>query len=134
MPTYLLDTNICIYFLKGRHPVLRERVLQTDPKQICLSAVVEAELLFGLEKIKAPSSAYAALHKFLAQFASAPFDAKAASHYARVRASVEAAGTPIGPNDLIIAASALALSAVVVTNNVREFERVPGLQVEDWTV
>ena len=134
MALYCLDTNICIYYLKGRYPALRERLLRARPEDIRLSAVVEAELWLGLEKIHAPDAARKSLRDFLEPFARMPFDSLAAPFYARIRAQLEEKGTPIGPNDLLIASIALAHGATLVTKNVAEIARVPGLLVEDWTV
>lgn len=133
MALVFLDTNTCIYFMKGRFPALRRRLLQTRPEDVRIPSVVAAELLFGLEKIGAPDAARSVLRDFLAPFDRSPFDSAAALHYARIRAILERAGTPIGPNDLMIASIVMAHGGTLVTKNVDEFSRVPGLPVEDWT-
>jgi tRNA(fMet)-specific endonuclease VapC len=97
-----------------------------------LCSVVKAELLFGAAKSRASQQTRSRLDRFLQPFESLPFDDRAANQYARIRAQLERHGTPIGPNDLMIAAIALAHDAILVTANSREFARVEGLQWEDW--
>lgn len=130
-PRYLLDTNIVIAALKG-HPALRERLERVPMDSLLLSAIVLGELEFGAEK-----SAYAERHRQrLAELVSRlpliGVDAVAAVQYGRLRADLERQGTPIGANDLWIAAQAASVEATLVTDNEREFRRVAGLRVENW--
>ena len=129
---FLLDTNACIRLLNGTSPKLVARMRASDPSHIALSAVVKAELLYGARKSSRPADNLRLLERFFAPLASLPFDDACADRYGVVRAELEAAGTPIGPNDLMIAATALANGATLVTNNAREFSRVAGLHLEDW--
>lgn len=133
---YCLDTNICIEFLHGRLPYAYHLMRQSDHRLFKLPSPVVAELLLGMRKREQAGENVEKqrwlLDEFLLPFEVLPFDGKCAETYAQVRAAMEAKGTLIGPNDLIIAATALANNAVLVTNNVREFKRVPGLSLESW--
>ena len=130
--TYLLDTNTCIRYLNGRSPSVRKRLEGLTPAEVCLCAVVKAELVYGAARSHDPARTLARLATFLAPFASLPFDDSCAGTYGRVRARLEQAGTPIGPNDLMIAAIAVTHGLTLVTHNTREFERVPRLSLTDW--
>ncbi len=126
-----LDTNICSYILR-RHPAqMIERFAELDRRQLWLSAIVAAELRFGAAKLASPIFS-SAVEAWLAGFEVRPWPVDAAHHYAYIRSALERAGRPIGGMDLLIAAHALAEDSVVVTNNAREFLRVPGLAVEEW--
>ncbi len=128
-----LDTNICSYVLR-RHPAsMLERFAGLDRGQLWLSAIVAAELRFGAVKL-ASIRFSAAVEAWLAGFDVRPWPAEASRHYANIRAALERAGQPIGNMDLLIAAHAMAEDSVVVTNNAREFLRVPGLAVEEWSL
>lgn len=128
-----LDTNICSYILR-RHPVaMIERFAGLDRGQLWLSAIVAAELRFGAAKL-ASTRFSAAVEAWLAGFEVRPWPLDATPHYANIRAALERAGKTIGGMDLLIAAHAMAEDSVVVTNNVREFLRVPGLAVEEWSL
>ena len=129
---YLLDTNVCIRYLNGQSQAIKTRLERSDPLSVSLCSVVKAELLFGAAKSRASQQTRSRLDRFLQPFESLPFDDRAANQYARIRAQLERHGTPIGPNDLMIAAIALAHDAIFVTANSREFARVEGLQWEDW--
>lgn len=128
---YLLDTNIVIGLSKGR-PEVRARLANLAAQALLLSPVVLCELEFGIAKSQRQEANRAALAQLLANLPVADFNAEVAVHYGRIRATLEAAGKPIGPNDLLIAAHALSLGATLVTDNLREFSRVPGLAVENW--
>lgn len=130
--TWLLDTNVCVAFLNGSDTTIRDRLLALTPADVLLCSVVKAELLFGARKSQRVDSNLAALAEFFAAMESAPFDDVAAEHYGLLRAQLEGAGTPIGANDMMIAATALAVGATLVTRNQREFLRVTGLAVESW--
>ena len=128
-----LDTNICSYILR-RHPVaMIERFAGLDRAQLWLSAVVAAELRFGAVKLGSVRFA-AAVETWLTGFDVRPWPLDATRQYANIRYALERAGQPIGGMDLMIAAHALAEDAVLVTNNAREFLRVPGLAVEEWAL
>ena len=128
-----LDTNICSYILR-RHPVaMIERFAGLDRAQLWLSAVVAAELRFGAVKLGSVRFA-AAVETWLTGFDVRPWPVDATRQYANIRYALERAGQPIGGMDLMIAAHALAEDAVLVTNNAREFLRVPGLAVEEWAL
>jgi len=129
---YLLDTNVLIAVLNGRSKAIVDRVKATDPGDVFVSAVTRAELLFGARRSSRPAVNVANVLALLAPYVSQPFDDDGAHHYAIVRADLAARGTPIGPNDLLLAATALAHDLTLVTHNTREFSRVVGLRIEDW--
>ena len=122
----MLDTNICIYALKRRPSEVLNRLQRLTPADVAVSAVTAAELRFGASKTSAP------LDVFLGHMNVLAFDAEAATTYGRVRAYLERRGCPIGAMDTLIAAHALSLGATLVSNDVREFERVPRLRCENW--
>jgi tRNA(fMet)-specific endonuclease VapC len=126
-----LDTNICSYVLRRRPASMVERFAELDREDLWLSAIVAAELRFGAAKLASVRFS-AAVEAWLAGFDVRPWPAEATQHYARIRASLERAGQTIGGMDLLIAAHAMAEDSVLVTNNAREFLRVPGLAVEEW--
>ena len=129
---YLLDTNACIVYLNRPVSGVRRR-LSTLPKQdVAVCSVVKAELFYGAMKSSNLERALAQQQEFLNQYVSLPFDDQAALVFGRIRAQLTAAGTPIGPYDLQIAAIALANNLILVTHNIREFNRVEGLKIEDW--
>lgn len=128
-----LDTNICSYVLRRHPPAMLERFAHLPREQLWLSAIVAAELRFGAAKLDSPRFS-AAVEAWLAGFDVRPWPVAATSHYAQARAALERSGTPIGGMDLLIAAHAIAEDSVVVTNNAREFLRVPGLAVEEWAL
>ena len=132
--TYLLDTNICIYFLNRRHENLTRRFKAVSPEQIAVCSLVKAELFYGAMKSGNPLKNMNVLCEFLSRFHSFPFDDSAAEAYGRIRSGLEKAGTLIGPNDLCIAAVAVANDLPLVTHNKREFGRVEGLKFEDWII
>ena len=130
--SYLFDTNVCIELLRGDSPQLRATMLSHQPSQIEIPAIVEAELLHGALKSLRVAENLRAVKAFLNQFAIVPFDSAAAAHYAATRRTLEQAGQIIGPLDLLIAATALAVDGILVTHNTTEFSRFPALRVEDW--
>jgi tRNA(fMet)-specific endonuclease VapC len=132
--TYFLDTNICVYFLKGMFSPLRARLLAHRPAEIAIASLVKAELLFGAYTSERRVENEEAVSQFLLPFGVVPFGDSEAIAYAEIRARLKAEGTPIGPNDMIIAATALANDGVLVTHNTSEFGRVQGLAIEDWTL
>lgn len=130
--TWLLDTNACIAYLRGRSNALKSRLEATSPDDLAVCSVVRAELLFGAALSNDPVKTRAHVDAFLAPFASFPFDDAAATLYAKIRADLSNKGSPIGPNDLLIAAICMARDATLVTHNVAEFSRVAGLKFNDW--
>jgi tRNA(fMet)-specific endonuclease VapC len=130
---WLLDTNACIAIIRRRHERALKRLRGKQVGQVGVSSITLAELEFGAAKSQHPTQARAALAEFLLPLEIAAFDDAAAATYGNVRAVLEKKGRPIGPLDTLIAAHCLALGSVLVTNNTREFRRVPGLTVEDWT-
>jgi len=131
-PTHLLDTNAAIGVLNDSAPRVVARLHALEPGQVCLAAIVKAELLHGARRSRRVEENLGLLREFFAPFASLPFDDLCAEHYASIRTELEAAGTPIGAHDLLLAATARAYDLVLVTHNVREFSRVAGLRLEDW--
>jgi len=129
---YLLDTNACIRILNGTSPALAERLRFIPRTQVRLSSIVKAELLYGARKSGRIAENLRLLERFFDTIASLPFDDRCAEEYGVLREELERAGTLIGPNDLLIAASARAHGAILVTNNIREFSRVPELRIDDW--
>jgi len=129
----LLDTNICIYIINTKPPEVLARFHQYRLGEIGLSSVVAAELAYGVAKSGSERNRRA-LQMFLAPLEMMPFDEKAVWAYGDLRAELERRGESIGSLDTMIAAHALSLNAVLVTNNTREFSRVKGLQLEDWVV
>ena len=127
----LLDTNVCIGILKG-HTVLVERLRQYNVDEVKLCSVVKAELYYGALASTRVAENLVNVEHFVQQFASLPFDDICAKAYGNVRAALKSKGQPIGANDMMIAATALAYSAILITHNVREFGRVPELRYEDW--
>jgi tRNA(fMet)-specific endonuclease VapC len=130
---YYLDTNICIYFLKGLYPLLLQKILAHRPDSIKIASIVKAELLYGAEKSRKKDENLDKLNRFLLPYEIVPFDDKAAVRYSGIRAELEKTGVVIGPNDMIIAATVLAGDGILITNNEREFQRVSGLVIENWT-
>ena len=131
MVTYMLDTNICIYVINARPPTVLARFRQERLGSIGVSSVTAAELAFGVAKSGSTRNREA-LEMFLAPLEAMPFDASAIWHYGELRAGLERHGPPIGALDTMIAAHALASNTILVTNNTREFARVPGLRLKNW--
>jgi tRNA(fMet)-specific endonuclease VapC len=131
---YLLDTNVCVGLLRGRKALLIQRFHARPTADLLLCSVVKAELIDGTLRSRQPAVNRAKVDAFVKPFASLPFDDNAAEVFARVRFHLESQGMPIGPYDLQIAAIGLVHRLTVVTHNVAEFSRVPGLTVEDWEI
>ena len=129
---YMLDTNICIYAIKHKPEIVIKRFLAHNPDEMCISAITYGELMHGVEKSQSTEKNRIALALFLSPILE--FGAEAAEEYGRIGADLEKKGTPIGSMDLLIAAHAKAEQLIIVTNNTREFKRVEGLPVEDWTL
>lgn len=129
---FLLDTNACLHVLNNTSPGVVVRFSAESPATLRLCSVVKAELLFGARKSNRVAKVLAGLDQFFRPLVSVPFDDECAQEYGRIRADLDRAGTPIGANDLLIAAIARRHDLTVVTHNVDEFTRVVGLPVEDW--
>lgn len=131
MKSIVLDTNICIYALKGNTKVL-DRLLSRPPSTVAVSVITEGELRTGAAKSGAPTKTLTRLESFLQPIQILPFTSEDARTYAKVRAKLERAGTPIGPLDMLIGAHALGRNMTLVTNDRREFSRIAGLSLENW--
>jgi len=128
---YLLDTNVCVDFLRN-HPRVVERIRGSSPEDLCLSSVVVAELRYGADRSARSAENHARLDVLTSEIQCADFDLAAARVYGRIRSILERQGAPIGPYDMMIAAHALSLGLVLVTDNESELGRVAGLAVENW--
>ena len=133
MLRYLLDTNIVIYVIKRRPPQALD-IFNQHAGRMAISAITLAELHHGVEKSSVPAANLAVVEDFCSRLEVLPYAAKAAQHYGAIRSALEKLGQPIGVNDLHIAAHARSEGLTLVTNNLREFERVPALQLENWAV
>ena len=131
MLTYMLDTNSCICVMKTYPPTVREK-FNALAEQLCLSSITLGELHYGAEKSARRVENLAAMEQFVARLEVLPFGDKAAAHYGQVRAELERAGTPCGPHDMQIGGHARSEGLIVVTNNLREFARMPGVRAENW--
>ena len=129
---YLLDTNTCIRYISGRAPSIRAILHSKDFSEIVVCSITKAEMYFGSQKSLSPQRSRAEQDEFFRHIESLPFDDDSADEYGSIRAYLERRGTPIGPHDMLIAAIARANGLVVVTRNTRHFNRIPGLNVEDW--
>lgn len=129
---YLLDTNACIGILNGRSASLVTQLRRRTPREIYLCSIVKAELIYRAYHSTRAAENLRLLQRFFSPFDSLPFDDSCSEAYGRIRSDLERVGTPIGPNDLIIAATAVANELTLVTANTREFERVIGLSLVNW--
>jgi tRNA(fMet)-specific endonuclease VapC len=134
MPVYLLDTNICIYLTKHQHPAINAKFQNLAENEVAMSVVTYGELQFGAYKSQQSKQVLAMLEKLSLAIPVLAMSQNVSMHYGEIRAHLQQQGTPIGNNDLWIAAHARAENLVLVTNNVREFERVPDLKVENWVI
>ena len=130
----LLDTNVCIHFMKNTHPQLTEKLLSYAPAELLISSITVYELEYGAEKSNRGEKTREKLIMFLAPFNIIPFTSADAVTAGKLRGYLERKGTMIGPYDIQIAAQALSRNIPVVTHNTGEFSRVPNLRVEDWTL
>jgi len=129
---YFLDTDICIYALKGQYPHIQEKISSIKPSKIKLASIVKAELLLGANKSQAKKKTLKVVSSFIKPFEVVSFCGYSAEVYAQIRATLEDKGSIIGPNDMILASTVLANNGVLVTHNTKEFSRIRGLRVEDW--
>ena len=131
MLKFMLDTNIVIYVIK-RRPMEILEIFNAHAGQMCISSTTLAGLLHGVEKSSMISQNMQKIEDFVSRLEVLPYDSSAASHYGDIRADLEKKGTPIGVNDLHIAGHARSEALILVSNNIREFERVEGLRLENW--
>ncbi len=129
---YLLDTNVCIRLLNQSHESLIQKFRRLHPREIALSSIVKAELFYGARHSRRVEDNLQLLEQFFHPLLSFPFDDRCAEEAGLIRANLKDKGAPIGPNDVLIAATARANDAVLVTHNTREFSRVTGLRLVDW--
>jgi tRNA(fMet)-specific endonuclease VapC len=129
---YMLDTNICIYLIKKKPRHVIDNLSKITIAEICISSITLSELEYGVEKSQRKEQNKMALVEFLAPVEILAFDETAARHCGRIRAELESRGQPIGSFDLLIAAHAISLDLILVTNNESEFKRVSGLKIENW--
>ena len=129
---YLLDTNICIYAINGRHPLLTEHLLSIHPDEILISSITVGELEYGAAKSHWGDRTRKIMHAFLANFETIPFDDRDAALFGQIRAKLESSGTIIGLLDVMIGAQGINRGLTVVTHNTREFIRIPGIHLIDW--
>ncbi len=130
--TYLLDTNVCIRLIDNSSPAVINRLADKQPEDIFISAITQLELYYGAYRSLQTERNLEILQRFFSQFNICFLDSASAMIAGKIRADLAAIGTPIGPYDLQIAASAIARNFILVTHNTREFSRVKGLQLEDW--
>ncbi len=128
----MLDTNICIYLIKRKPMHVVDKLRTFDPGKVAVSSITVAELHYGVSKSNQPDRNREALAEFLLPLEVLPFDENASYHYGDIRNTLEKMGNVIGSMDLLIAAHARSLSLTLITNNLREFERVPGLRADNW--
>ncbi|MGB5744697.1 MAG: tRNA(fMet)-specific endonuclease VapC [Sedimenticolaceae bacterium] len=131
MLKFMLDTNIVIYTIKKRPAAARKAFIRHEG-QMCISAVTWGELVYGAERSSQTERNLADIESLAARLEIAKFDVLAATHFGQLRAELHDIGRPIGPYDMMIAGHARALGLILVTNNTKEFKRVPGLRVENW--
>ncbi len=129
---YILDTNVCIQLIKGRLPSIKEKAQSISNHQILIPAIVRYELFVGAYKSPDREKAIKTVRHFISSFQTIPLSDEIAEKGAEIRANLESLGTPIGPYDILIAATAISAALTLVTNNVKEFSRVPRLNLEDW--
>lgn len=133
MPRYMLDTDTCSYIMRRSHDALLKRLAKIPVSDVCISVITKSELLYGVEVSPKRKQDEAALAAFLRYVEVLDFPDEASSHYAKIRADLKTRGSMIGANDLFIAAHARSLDLTLVTNNTREFKRIRGLSIENWT-
>lgn len=129
---YLLDTNICIYAMKNTYPSLTGKLFEIRPSEVFISSVTVGELEYGCAKSKWSDRSRGIMNLFLSAFTILPFDREDAFWFGRLRAALAAAGIPVGPYDIQIAAQGVSRGLTVITHNIGEFSRVPNLKEEDW--
>jgi tRNA(fMet)-specific endonuclease VapC len=133
MPRYMLDTDTCSYIMKRSNDAVLKRLQRVPVSEVCISVIAKSELLFGVEVSPRRQQDESALSAFLRYVDVLDFPDAASLHYPNIRANLKTSGTMIGANDLFIAAHSRSLGLTLVTNNTREFGRVPKLKIENWT-
>lgn len=133
MPRYMLDTDTCSYIMKRSNDKVLKRLQKIPVSDVCISVITKSELLFGVEVSARRQQDEPAVFAFLGYVEVLDFPDAASSYYAKIRAELKKRGTMIGANDLFIAAHASSLGLTLVTNNTREFGRIPQLAIENWT-
>jgi len=131
---YMLDTNICIYLINKKHPGIAQKITKIPQEKIYISTITQAELEFGVAKSQNPLQNAQALAKFLSTISVIDFDTQAAEAYGEIRANLQRKGNTIGHMDMLIAAHAKSKRFIIVTNNISEFARVEGLEMENWAL
>jgi tRNA(fMet)-specific endonuclease VapC len=129
---YLLDTNVCVDYLTRRYPGVVDRIVSSSPDDLCVSSIAVAELRYGADKSQRRSENHQRIDVLVDEIACVEFDLDAAAVFGRLRSDLERRGEPIGPYDLLIAAQAMSLGLTLVTDNVREFQRIDRLALENW--
>jgi len=129
---YFLDTNICIYYLNGTLPSVRDNLLSTPPNEIKIPVIVHSELIFGVWKSKHSEENLQKVHRFLLPFEIVNYTRELSETYAELRLSAETSGNIVGPNDLLIATITVANNGTLVTRNTKEFSRISGLKLIEW--
>jgi tRNA(fMet)-specific endonuclease VapC len=129
---FMLDTNICIYIIKQKPSEVIERFKQTEISQIGISSITLSELFYGVSKSSRPKQNQIALMQFIAPLEIFPYGDEAAQYYGDIRAFLEKQGRPIGSLDMLIAAHALSIPCTLITNNEKEFLRIPNLKIDNW--
>jgi tRNA(fMet)-specific endonuclease VapC len=131
---HMLDTDIASYIIKGRSPNMEARLAAIEPSMVCVSVITRAELLYGLKRLPSNHRLHLGVRQFLRIVRALPWDAEAAGFYAEIRHQLVTSGQPIGELDMMIAAHSLAAGAVLVTNNTRDFGRIPApLILQNWS-
>ena len=131
---YFLDTNICIFLINGKYPGLNKYFLTRNPSEIFIPSIVLSELVYCIQKSVHSEKNFSKLNVFMSEIETVPFGDKAAFMAGQIRADLDRSGTPIGGNDILIAATTLVSQGVLVTNNTREFSQIKGLALEDWSL
>ena len=131
---FLLDTNICIYAINGRHPMLSEKLLSIHPSEIFISSITVGEMEYGAAKSHWSERTKQIMHAFLANYDILPFTDQDAALFGAFRAQLESAGITVGVLDVMIAAQGVSNNLTVVTHNTREFIRIPGIKLDDWVI
>ena len=129
---YLLDTNICVDAMSDRYPRVAARIRRLSPHNVYISPIVVAELRYGADKSDRSRANHTKINDFIQDLQCLDFNLDAAAEYGRIRVGLEVVGQTIGANDLLIAAQALSKQLILVTDNLKEFQRVKGLQIENW--
>lgn len=131
---YYLDTNIVIYFMKGTYPSLLSHISKIPPQSIVIPSIVKAEIEYGARKSKNYNKTIKQYNLFFENFQEEGFNHREVLIYGKIRDELEKKGKMIGPNDLMIASIVLADNGILVTHNIKEFERIKDLKIEDWTI